>query len=552
MTRLFIFFVSLVLLSAFSSLSQAQRRMVAEWEPAYGTLIRWPLGIPGNLVVELAADDSLYVLVETPGQQQQAINTFQSYGVNLDHCRFITANTYSHWTRDWGPHYVFDENGEAGIADPIFNGYPWVPGCNTLAVMASFDGSRGYEEDDAVNAVLAQVFGLPLVSLPAYLTGGNVMTDGHGIAFSTRQMLDENDPICDEACFMGMAQDLLGIHQYWIAENPEVYGIQHIDCYAKLIGEEKVLVKQVPAWHPEHACVEALAEFFGNQLTCHGRPYEVFRITSPSYSGNSVAAYTNSLILNKKVLVPLFNIPADEQALDTYRQAMPGYQVKGFTGSWYHYDALHCRTMGIFDPGMIVMWHKPPLEAPAGFPVVLRIKIDDRSETGLVADQLKLYWRQQGNMLWDNIPLAPTPQQDTFQAVLPSFPDGSFVEYYFSAADSSGRQEKSPRTAPGAFYRLEISDIVIGTRELRKETRIRVLPSAGGELHDILITPARSGVMTLEICDIRGVVVWSENLALAADQQASVQWPSHSKPPGLYILRAMISDERIVVKVIKR
>ena len=32
-------------------------RVVAEWEPAIGTMIRWPLGIPSDLVVELASDD---------------------------------------------------------------------------------------------------------------------------------------------------------------------------------------------------------------------------------------------------------------------------------------------------------------------------------------------------------------------------------------------------------------------------------------------------------------------------------------------------------------
>ena len=41
-----------------------ERRIVAEWEPALGTMIRWPLGIPSDLVVELASDDILYVLVE--------------------------------------------------------------------------------------------------------------------------------------------------------------------------------------------------------------------------------------------------------------------------------------------------------------------------------------------------------------------------------------------------------------------------------------------------------------------------------------------------------
>ena len=44
-------------------------RVVAEWEPALGTMIRWPLGIPSDLVVELASDDILYVLVETNNQE---------------------------------------------------------------------------------------------------------------------------------------------------------------------------------------------------------------------------------------------------------------------------------------------------------------------------------------------------------------------------------------------------------------------------------------------------------------------------------------------------
>ena len=37
-----------------------------------GTMIRWPLGIPYDLVVELADDEKLYVLVENNSQENQA------------------------------------------------------------------------------------------------------------------------------------------------------------------------------------------------------------------------------------------------------------------------------------------------------------------------------------------------------------------------------------------------------------------------------------------------------------------------------------------------
>ena len=55
----------LILLSAIIYSEIPEKRVVAEWEPALGTMIRWPLGIPSNLVVELASDDTLFVLVET-------------------------------------------------------------------------------------------------------------------------------------------------------------------------------------------------------------------------------------------------------------------------------------------------------------------------------------------------------------------------------------------------------------------------------------------------------------------------------------------------------
>ncbi len=440
-------------------------RMCAEWEPAVGTLIRWPLGIPSALVGELASDDSLYVLVETQSQENQARAAFASWGVNLAHCRFIYANTYSHWTRDWGPHSVFDGAGVWGITDPVFTGYPWVPGCrgearDSLDVASPRRGGRGYEEDDAVNAVLAEVFGCPRYEMPAFVTGGNIMVDGHGTAFSTQQMLGENAIWWTESQFRSLAKAYLGITTYHFLPNPDLYGLQHIDCWAKLLDEETILVKQLPQGHPEYACIEELVDVLQGLTSCYGRPYRIVRIFCGTYSGTRTAAYTNSLILNRKVLVPLFNISSDAQALQTYRDAMPGYTVIGFPySSWYYYDALHCRTMGIFDRHMLRMWHRPLGEeifAAPSYPVVAMI--DDRSEAGLVPDSLRVYWRTSGGP-WAWAPLTPVAP-DSFVGIIPGQPVGSTVDYYLVAADSSGRRETLPRTAPLGFYRFTVTPTV--------------------------------------------------------------------------------------------
>lgn len=491
-----------------SSYAQNQRRMVAEWEPAYGTLIRWPLGIPATLVVELAQDDSLYVLVENTSQQNQATAHFNSLGVNMDHCRFIFADTYSHWTRDWGPHYVFDEQGIAHIADPYFDGYPWVPGCNTRNSTVNYN-NRGYEEDDAVNIALAQQLGLPLISMPLYLTGGNIMTDGHGLAVSTRQMLDENALVCDEECFFSNTTDQMGLFNYMIVENPETYGIQHIDCYAKFLDEETVLVKSVAEGHPEYHCIEGLAEFFEGEQNCYGVPYNVVRINCGSYNGNEVAAYTNSLILNKKVFVPMFGIATDDLAIQTYQEAMPGYEVLGFYyDEWYYYDALHCRTMGLFDPYMLRIWHKPLNKVAADSPVEVVSLIDDRSEAGLVEQDLKIYWREQGGFSWTQELLSQAYGTDSFHIILPSFDDGTIIEYYISAADHSGRAEKLPRTAPFDFYSFEVSSLVTGVDE-KPENDIslhlhRNIPNAG---FNIRVNAPEEVSYSLRIIDIHGRIM---------------------------------------------
>jgi agmatine/peptidylarginine deiminase len=437
-------------------------RMCAEWEPARGTLIRWPLGIPYSLVGELAEDDSLYVLVETQYEEDQAISNFISHGVNIDHCKFIYTNTYSHWTRDWGPVSIFDGNGIWGIVDPIFDGYPWVPGGRNEDEENNLN-ERDWSEDDAVNADVAAYFNCELYPLPAYLTGGNLMVDGHGTAFSTQQMINENLDIMSEEDFFNIVNLYTGIDNYNIMSNTEDYGIQHMDCAAKLLDEETVIIKQLPTWHPEYWRIENLAEEFATLENCYGRPYNIFRVFCDSYEGNSVAAYTNSLILNKKVFIPLFDIEADDTALQVFEDAMPGYEIHGiYYLYWYYYDALHCRTRAIYDKYMLRIWHRRlddcVIEADE---FDINVMIDDRSEAGLIEDELKVYWREHGEIDWNTSQLYEITGIDSFSAEIHWHRPGTVIEYYISASDLSGRAETLPRTAPDGYY----SFIVISSSE---------------------------------------------------------------------------------------
>ncbi len=450
--------MGLVLAGAWPSAGQPAPpvRIVAEWEPAVGTLITWPLGIPQALVVELAQDDRLYVLTRSAGDEAQATSTFAAWGVDLNQVEYIRCAHDTHWTRDWGPHQIFDGAGEWAIVDPVFRGYPWVDTpCGPIT------SPGGYVNDDSANSTVATYFGAPLYSLGAFLTGGNFLVDGQAAAFSTCAMIGENQQLWSEAQFRERIADYLGVTAYHVVNNTENHGIQHIDCWFKLLDEETLLVKRPPVWHEEYDRIEEnLAQLAGLTNT-YGRPYTILRIDCPPYDGYNVANYTNALILNRKVLVPLFGIAGDAEALQTWAAAMPGYEIVGFPwGSWYYYDALHCRVRAVFDRHMLRMTHRrlDAVVAPAAEFVVTAF-IDDRSETGLIADALRVHWRVSGAGVWESAPLTPSGPPDVYAGAIPGQPAGTVIEYYLAAADNSGRAETLPRSAPAGFYRFTVGEI---------------------------------------------------------------------------------------------
>lgn len=445
-------------------------RTAAEWEPVVGTLIRWPLRIPPSLCVELAKEDTLYVVHANESEKNSAVSKFKSAGVNMENVVFIQTAKYSEWSRDWGPYSVFDDDGTWVIVDPEFRGYPWVAGCGGTREIKNYY-SAGYRDDDAINGAVADLMNCETRKIPVHLVGGNFETDGHGIAFSTEQMVCENlEHDISEEVFHKTVKEALGINKYHIVDNPEVYGIQHIDCYIKLLDEETILVKETDASNEEYNCIEAMVDYLKSIKNCYGRPFKVERIYCGTITGDQVAAYTNSYILNKKVLVPLFNISTDEQAIETYKRLMPGYEIIGIKYSdWYYYDALHCRTRGIFDKHMLYMRHKRiGAKVNPGNDYTIDVAIYPYSKKPLIEDKLLINWRTKGRQNWDTIQLSSKGGVN-YQATIPEQPEGSIIEYFISAGDESGREENLPRAGYYSFTVETTTDIISSKKKVIPE-----------------------------------------------------------------------------------
>ena len=499
-------------------------RMCAEWEPVAGVMIRWPLGIPGSLVAEMAEDGKLYVVILST-QVAGATGNFTAWGVNMANVEWVIADSYSHWSRDWGPQCLFDGNGDWGILDPWFAGYPWIPRETT-----------GYEQDDDTPAQFAAYLGgEPLWQPPFYLTGGNIMVDGHGRAFCSEAQLSENDHL-SEAAFRAAVAAWCGVGDLIVLPNTEGNGIQHIDCVAKFLDEETVIVKQLSSSHPDAPYVEQNAEILAGLTSCYGNPLRVLRVDCGPFGGVGVAAYTNSLILGKKVLVPLFQCAGDAPALQAYRDAMPGYEVIGFTGSWYYYDALHCRAMGIFDRGMLrVDAAPPPAEIPAAAAWPVTGFIDDHSEAGLDLAGCALHWRLVGEAIFQVAALAPIGG-DSLRGWLPAQAPGAEIEYYLEAADLSGRVECRPIAAPVALFRTAASEDLTAVTPLPAVPALAAWPQPfAGSLQ--LSAGARGGDLRVEVLDLAGRRVQELLIAGGSGSWDGRDAGGRELPAGVYLLR---------------
>ena len=438
-------------------------RVPAEWEPALGAMVAWPPIVPDALLVEIARDDTLFLLVNDEKSRSEAEAAAARLKIDPRHVRTIVAaaGDARDWPRDWGPFPLFDAAGVFHLADPRFLDYPVsTPSCDGRLFSEAALTFSDFEADDAAGEAVARALGVPRVPLSYVLTGGNTLVDGHGTAFSTCVLMNENRRSLGiaDGDLRRLEERDLGIGRHVVLPNFEWFGIQHIDCLMKPLDEETLLVKRLPAGHPDHGAIESIAATLASTIGPYGRPYRIVRIDTPPYAlGYFVANYTNSLVLNRKVLVPLFGISADEAALETFRKEMPGYKVIGFRNpgreGWNWTDALHCRVRAVWDPGMLYMSHA---RLAAGVDPVAPMRIEALiraySGAGLMAADLKVFWRLQGETAWHEAPLVASGGQDRYAATLPAPGSGRTVEYYLAAADVSGRRQTLPRGAPEGFY----------------------------------------------------------------------------------------------------
>lgn len=424
-------------------------RTMAEWEEVQGIIITWTSYTSIlRQIVDYAQDECIVYIVCTDSNTVRSSLT--SGGVPLINLKFIQTSFNSVWCRDYGPWAVY-----SGIADSL--------------KLIDWIYNRPRPLDDAVPVTFSNYMNLPIYQTtvsPNNLTatGGNFMVDGHGTGFSSKLILNENSGKT-EAQINSIMNQFMGISRYIKMETLPYDQIHHIDMHMKLLDEETLLVGEYPAGVADGPQIEANLQYIlSNFLTCFGRPYKVIRIpmppnTSGQYPPNAnYYTYTNSVFVNKTVIVPIYGLSKDTTALRIYREALPGYRVVGIncSGMISALGAIHCITkeIGVSEPVFI---SHARIENTSNTLAPYEVKAFIKSKSGIAS--ANVWYRTDTNIAYTQ--LAMTSSADTFRAYIPPQASGKSVYYYISASSNSGKNSAKPITGPAGYLKFTVNNPVV-------------------------------------------------------------------------------------------
>lgn len=497
---------------------------IAEFQPMGGVMIAYPLGIPVSLVSELSMVTNVKVLVNTASDSNTAKTYFASSGVNMDNvsCWVIPHDRY--WTRDYGPWFILDGNNEIGIVDFTYN-RPDRP------------------KDDTAMIKIANYMQMNRYEMPMVHTGGNYMTDGYGTAASTTLVLEENANQT-AGSLEALANDYLGINTYMLLDDPLNDYIEHIDCWGKFLAVDKVLIGQVSTSDSRYNDYEAVANTFANALTPWGNHYKVYRVYTPGRY--STTPFTNSLILNDHVFVPVAGTQWDNDAIAVYQQAMPGYTIvpisnNSFSSPWENTDALHCRTHELADPDMLYIKHLPILgdvDLPSA--TTLNAEIKALSGQGLVTDSLLVYYRINEG-LWQSTPLHMTCGGG-FEASFTDLQANDKVEYYIFAKDNTGRRECHPYIGAADPHRFSVR--TVGIEDQVTSNTIALYPNPCNR--QFMISCPKTA-RSVEVYDMTGKLVFNTSEPNTELIINTSDWIS-----GIYLVKITDKDGKVVHRKVVR
>ncbi len=340
-------------------------RMPAEWESHSAIWLAWPHDTitfgslneqdkkldEGRLVrVESKYMEMIKAIYETEKVKLLVLNQkmkdkveklLQNAGIDTAKIVFIITEYADVWIRDYGPTFVKNVAGEiAGVKWKYFSYGGKFP---TLI------------KDNEVFLNLSHGVDWDMFQADIFMEGGAIEVNGKGVVLTTEECLlnsNRNPELNKEQTETHLKENLGASKVIWLKkglENDHTDG--HIDDIAKFVDANTILCAfEDDKLNPNFASLNENYQILQNNTDQDGQPFNLVKLPMPhmNYTDGMQApvSYANFYIGNKTVLVPVYQDPNDEKALEIIKSHFPDRKIVGIDcrDIIYGGGAIHCIT----------------------------------------------------------------------------------------------------------------------------------------------------------------------------------------------------------------
>ena len=330
-------------------------RLPAEWERHAFTQITWPSlrsdweymmaeveDCYVRLACAIAAFEPLLIVTDDEARVRKKLGEALSAKVS-----FFVCPVNDTWARDHGFLTLKNSADEVLLADFQFNGW----GLKFAAA-----------KDNLINHNLHEG---PLAANPYHsfrkivLEGGSLESDGHGGILTTAccLMADNRNWFETKAEAEAILKACFSCQRIMWLEHGELIGDDtdgHVDTLARLAPEDTIVYVGRPAESDEqYGSLAAMENELKTLRTADGKPYRLVALPCPppifdKDDGSRLpATYANFYFVNGAILMPTYDVPTDNEALNIMSEAFPDLKVVGVDcrALVRQHGSLHCSTM---------------------------------------------------------------------------------------------------------------------------------------------------------------------------------------------------------------
>ena len=309
----------------------------AEWEPHEATWLSYPHhddSFPGKLesvypsymrfIAEIAKSEKVRINVPATFIVQ-LVNQLEDTYINICQVEIFERESNDVWCRDHGPAFVVKDTPkrQKAVVDWEFN---------------AWGGKYPHDADNLIAGAIAADFDLPVYQPGIVMEGGSVEFNGQGTVLTTKACLlhPNRNPQLNQQQIEQYLHDYYSVHQVlWLGDGiagDDTDG--HVDDITRFANAHTIITsietdRNDVNYEPLQENLRTLQRI----RLLNGRQPDIAELPMPAPVIHNrqrlPASYANFYITNEAVIVPTFQCPQDDRAMQILAACFPNRQIVG-------------------------------------------------------------------------------------------------------------------------------------------------------------------------------------------------------------------------------